>query len=31
MNLVLWLPAMFGLGLAVMALCYAFLNACETI
>jgi hypothetical protein len=31
MNLVLWLPAMFGLGLAVMALCYAFLNGCEKI
>lgn len=31
MNIVLWLPAMFGLGLAVMALCYAFLNACERI
>jgi hypothetical protein len=31
MNLVVWLPAMFVLGLAVMAVCYAFLNGCEKI
>jgi hypothetical protein len=31
MNLVVWLPAMFALGLVVMALCYAFLNGCEKI
>ena len=31
MNLVVWLPAMFALGLTVMALCYAFLFGCEKI
>jgi hypothetical protein len=31
MNLEIWLPAMFVLGLAVMGLCYAFLLACEEI
>ena len=31
MNLIVWLPAMFALGLAVMGLCYSFINACETI
>jgi len=31
MNLVLWLPAMFGLGLVAMGLCYAFIDACERI
>jgi hypothetical protein len=31
MNLVVWLPAMFVLGLAAMALCYAFLHGCEQI
>jgi hypothetical protein len=31
MNLEIWLPAMFLLGLAVMGLCYAFLIACEKI
>jgi len=29
MNLVLWLPAMFGLGVALMGLCYWFLDLCE--
>ena len=31
MNLTIWLPAMFVLGLGVMGLCYAFLIACENI
>lgn len=31
MNLVVWLPAMFGLGLVSMALFYAFIDACEKI
>ena len=31
MNLEIWLPAMFLLGLTVMGLCYAFLIACEKI
>ncbi len=31
MNLEIWLPAMFLLGLAGMAGCYLFLIACEKI
>jgi hypothetical protein len=31
MNLEVWLPAMFFLGLVAMGLCYAFLNGCEKI
>lgn len=31
MNLTLWLPAMFLLGLMTMALLFAFLVACEKI
>jgi uncharacterized membrane protein SpoIIM required for sporulation len=31
MNLVVWLPAMFILGLAGMTLCLAFVSACERI
>jgi hypothetical protein len=31
MNLVVWLPAMFVLGIASMALCLAFVSACERI
>ena len=31
MNLVIWLPAMFLLGLVSMGLCYAFIGACEKI
>ena len=31
MNLVVWLPAMFVLGLVGMALCLAFVHACERI
>ncbi len=31
MNLVIWLPAMFLLGLAGMGLCFLFLKACEKI
>jgi hypothetical protein len=31
MNLVIWLPAMFLLGLASMGLCYAFIDACAKI
>jgi hypothetical protein len=31
MNLVVWLPAMFLVGLAAMGLCLAFVIACEKI
>ncbi len=31
MNLVIWLPAMFVLGLCVMGVCYLFMEACEKI
>jgi hypothetical protein len=31
MNLVVWLPAMFVLGLVSMGVCYAFIFACEEI
>jgi len=31
MNLEIWLPAMFLLGLITMGLCYAFLVGCENI
>jgi hypothetical protein len=31
MSLIVWLPAMFLLGLGGMALCLAFLSACEKI
>jgi hypothetical protein len=31
MNLAIWLPAMFILGLLAMGLCYAFLKGCERI
>ncbi len=31
MNLVIWLPAFFGLGVVSMALCYAFITTCEKI
>jgi hypothetical protein len=31
MNLVIWIPAMIGLGLVSMGLCLAFLYACEKI
>lgn len=31
MNLALWLPALFVLGLAVMGLLYAFLVGCEKV
>ena len=31
MNLVVWLPAMFLLGLGGMVLCYAFIEACDKI
>jgi hypothetical protein len=31
MNLALWLPAMFLLGLATMGLMFAFLAACEKV
>jgi hypothetical protein len=31
MNLVVWLPAMFLVGLAGMGLCLAFVIACEKI
>jgi len=31
MNLMVWLPAMFVIGLAAMGLCLAFVIACEKI
>jgi len=31
MNLFIWLPAMFLLGLVLMGLCYLFLIGCEKI
>jgi hypothetical protein len=31
MNLVVWLPAMFVLGLASLGVCYAFVIGCEVI
>ena len=31
MNLTVWLPAMFLLGLAVFALMFAFLSGCEKV
>jgi hypothetical protein len=31
MILEFWLPAMFVLGLGMMGLCYAFIDACEKI
>lgn len=31
MNLMVWLPAMFLLGLVSMGLCIAFVTACERI
>jgi hypothetical protein len=31
MNLVIWLPAMFILGLVAMGVCYLFMKACEKI
>jgi len=31
MNLLIWLPAMFLLGLALMGLCYLFMEACDKI
>jgi hypothetical protein len=31
MNLVVWLPAMFALGIVSMGLCFLFLKACEKI
>jgi len=31
MNLFIWLPAMFGLGLVSMLAFYAFIDACEKI
>ncbi len=31
MNLFIWLPAMFLLGLASMAICFLFLLGCEKI
>jgi hypothetical protein len=31
MNLLIWLPAMFVLGLGSLALCLAFVHACDKI
>jgi hypothetical protein len=31
LNLAVWLPALFGLGLAVMGLLFAFVAACDKV
>ena len=31
MNLLIWIPAMFLLGLATMGLLFAFVNACQRV
>jgi hypothetical protein len=31
MNLFVWMPLMFGLGIVALALCFAFFWACERI
>lgn len=31
MNTLIWLPAMFSLGIVTLILCYAFIGACERI
>lgn len=31
MNVVIWLPATFALGLLGIGLCFAFISACENI
>ena len=31
MNLIIWLPAMFILGIVLMGLCYLFMHACDKI
>jgi len=31
MNLAIWIPISFGLGIAVLLLCFGFLEACEKI
>lgn len=31
MNLLIWLPAMFVLGVLLMVLCVLFLDACEKV
>jgi hypothetical protein len=31
MNLTIWLPALFVLGLAIMALLFAFVKGCEKV
>lgn len=31
MNLVIWLPAFFALGVVAMGLCYAFIDTCDRI
>jgi hypothetical protein len=31
MNLYVWLPALFALGLASLGVCLAFISACERI
>jgi hypothetical protein len=31
MNLIVWIPALFLLGLAVMGLMFAFVTACERV
>lgn len=31
MNIAIWFPAMFFLGLGLMGLCFLFMEACENI
>ena len=31
MDLTVWIPLTFGLGIVTMLICYAFLKACEKI
>jgi hypothetical protein len=31
MNLAVWLPSLFGLGLAIMGLMIAFIGACDRV
>ncbi len=31
MNLAIWLPAMFVLGMVMMGLCFLFIEACDKI
>jgi hypothetical protein len=31
MNVLIWLPLMFGLGIAAMGFCFLFMEACDKI